>query len=92
MLRILKEFSFGYTSVSDVSVNSIIEKLSSSLVKIDCGMNISMDKLKKLSKMPKLKVLNEKLYIATQCSFNKSQEEYQLSGYQEIRGEPRNFE
>jgi len=75
----LTEFAFGNTSVSDKSVYTIRRRLSETLVKIDCGSNISEGELPKLLSMPKLKVLNEKLHIATPYLLDKKQEKYQTS-------------
>ena len=53
----LSEFAFGFTSVTDASVDTIIEKLSDTLIKIDPNDFISLKGLLRLNKsLPKLKV------------------------------------
>ena len=70
-------------------MKTIIDTLSETLLKIDCRGNISKYGLIELSSMPKLKVVNEYLQIASpyQCfGFHQGP-----SGFWEIKGKPQNF-
>ena len=53
----LTEFAFGFTSVSDESVDEIIATLSQTLTKIDPSHVISFDRLLELESMPKLNMI-----------------------------------
>ena len=61
----LTEFSFGFTSVSDTSVDTIITTLSQTLIKINPSHLISFPKLLQIAKMPKLKVLSNTAVITS---------------------------
>ena len=95
----LTEFSFGFTLVSDTSVDTIITTLSQTLIKINPSHLISFPKLLQIAKMPKLKVLSntsviksylkdEKLEIASPNPSSDSPIIYALSGFWEIEGKP----
>ena len=95
----LTEFSFGFTSVSDTSVDTVITTLSQTLIKINPSHLISFPNLLQIAKMPKLKVLSntsvitsylkdEKLEIASPNPSADSPIIYAPSGFWEIEGKP----
>ena len=87
----LTEFAFRSTSVTDASVDTIIQSLSQTLIKVDCRNTISESvNLWKISSMPKLKVLNEDLHIASPYPFDIGHQE--PSGFWEIKSKLRKYE